>query len=150
MGDSTPEKKPESAVTRLLSSEGLVEKKTAGGACVLFHVWATWCLPCLQELPKLLPVLERIPNVTPVVIDISSTSTQEKFSRKWVETILKPKFITFRKPEGPQKEYRALIDEKWDGSLPYSLLLKDGKKQKEWSGVLDLSTFEKELATLCK
>ncbi len=38
------------------------------GHIVIVNFWATWCLPCIEELPSLLAMQRRVPRVTVVAI----------------------------------------------------------------------------------
>ena len=118
--------------------------------CAFFHVWATWCVPCIEELPKVLKVLAKLKKVTPVVIDIANPFTQRQFSKKWVEEALAPPFTTYLKPEGDAHEYLEAIDEKWDHSIPFSMVYHGSKKRRSWTGLLDPNELENRISTLCK
>jgi cytochrome c biogenesis protein CcmG, thiol:disulfide interchange protein DsbE len=38
------------------------------GRIVIVNFWATWCVPCIEELPSLLEMQHRLPGVTVVAI----------------------------------------------------------------------------------
>ena len=38
------------------------------GRIVVLNLWATWCAPCIEELPSLLEMQRRLPQVTVVAI----------------------------------------------------------------------------------
>lgn len=134
--------------SRVLSSKDLVSLKK--GQCVLYHFWATWCHPCLKELPILLKWLEQRQFVQPVIVDISNPFSQKQFSQKWVDQVLKPSYATYLKPEGDAEDYVRSLDPTWTGTLPYSVLYHRGKKVEGWEGVLNLSTLEPRLTVLCR
>jgi len=125
-------------------------EKIKEGPCVAVHAWATWCHPCLVELPILLKALGSLPGVKPVIIDLSSLGSQEKFSKKWVEQVLKPPFPTYFKPDVARAPYLKAIDPDWDGTLPYSALYVSGKKKKTWVGKSDLESLVKTIQSSCK
>jgi cytochrome c biogenesis protein CcmG/thiol:disulfide interchange protein DsbE len=40
------------------------------GHVVLLNLWATWCAPCLEELPSLLELQKKMPGLTIVAVSI--------------------------------------------------------------------------------
>lgn len=40
------------------------------GKSVVLHFWATWCLPCLEELPALLDKAERTPDTIFLLVSV--------------------------------------------------------------------------------
>ncbi|MEZ4752435.1 MAG: hypothetical protein R3B54_17935 [Bdellovibrionota bacterium] len=139
---------PLQASSRVLPSKDMVSLKK--GQCVLYHFWATWCHPCLKELPILLKWMAERKFIQPVVVDISSPFSQKQFSQKWVDQVLKPNYMTYLKPEGDAEAYVRSLDPNWKGMLPYSVLYHRGKKMQGWEGTLDFSTLEARLTVLCR
>lgn len=132
----------------MLPSKDLVSLKK--GQCVLYHFWATWCHPCLKELPILLKWIANRQVPQPVVVDISSEFSQKQFSQKWVDEVLRPNYTTYLKPDGDAEAYVRSLDPTWNGTLPYSVLYHRGKKMEAWEGVLNLSTLDARVAVLCR
>jgi thiol-disulfide isomerase/thioredoxin len=117
--------------------------------CALFHVWATWCMPCIDELPKFLKLVAAYPKVTPVVLDISAPYVQDNFSKKWLAQ-LAPPFVTYLKPEGDDKAYLSVLENPWPNRLPYNALFVKGKRTGRWMGTQDPAQLGKELTRLCQ
>lgn len=117
--------------------------------CTLFHVWATWCVPCIEEMPKLLTFLSKHPKVTPIIIDISEPYVQDNFSKKWMKQ-LGPPFTTYLKPGGANKDYLDAIESPWPFSLPYNALWDEGKRKSRWLGTRSLDRLEADLTRLCR
>lgn len=117
--------------------------------CVLFHVWATWCVPCIDELPKFLTFVSKHPKVTPVILDISMPYVQDNFSKKWM-TQMSPGFTTYLKPGGDDQAYYQAIESPWPNRLPYNALYDDGKRKGRWIGTQDFNKLGAELTRLCR
>jgi thiol-disulfide isomerase/thioredoxin len=49
------------------------------GKIVVLNLWATWCAPCVEELPSLLALQKRNPNI--VVVGISTDQDDEVYRR---------------------------------------------------------------------
>ncbi len=116
--------------------------------CVFMHVWATWCTICMEEMPDLIKVLKGIKTVKPVIIDVSSISVQDSFSKRWMQQ-LRPGFLTYLKPDMKDEAYLNAIDKNFSGTLPYTAVFHMGKLLKSWTGQMDLKTLGADLQALC-
>lgn len=118
--------------------------------CVLFHPWASWCQPCLKELPDYVNWLNAEKKVVPVVLDISTPFVQESFSKSYMRT-LKPKFTVFLRPDlVDEKDYVVSWNKDWEGELPYTELYVNGIRKKTWKGSVTSKIVRRDIATLCK
>ena len=131
-----------------LPKEKFPEVRQTG--CVLFHPWASWCQPCLKEMPELVNWLNTETHVTPVVLDLSTPFVQESFSKSFMRT-LRPKFPIFLRPDlVEEKDYISSWAKDWKGDLPYTELYVRGIRKKFWKGSVKSKTLRREIATLCK
>lgn len=118
--------------------------------CALIHVWATWCTPCIEELPRFLAFVTKHRKITPVIIDVSSGYIQEQFSKKWLKQ-LAPPFVTYLKPDKEaESDYLSAIESPWPGKVPYNALYDRGKKKGRWLGTLDFAKDGPAIARLCR
>lgn len=73
------------------------------GYPVVLHFWATWCAPCLQELPELLQSVEQLRNkgfVFLAVAEDDSWATLEIFFQQHPQlAVMKDKMILVLDPE---------------------------------------------------
>jgi cytochrome c biogenesis protein CcmG/thiol:disulfide interchange protein DsbE len=67
---------PEFAVTDGVRSVDLAKLR---GRVVVLNLWATWCVPCVEELPSLLQMQRQLPGVT--VVAISRDEDQDAYKR---------------------------------------------------------------------
>ena len=94
----------------------------------LINLWATWCVPCVQEFPELV-TLNRMYRDRG--FELVSISTDDSAARGKALRFLEkqesssPNYIF----TGDDK-YKLIeaIDPKWQGALPYSLLVEPGGK----------------------
>src|SRR6201996_4837413 len=110
----------------------------------LINVWATWCVPCVQEFPDLVTINHMYRDRGFELVTISSD-----------EPKLKDKALAFlqkKQASGPNylytgdSKYKMIdaIDPKWQGALPYTVLVEPGGKiiyAKE--GAIDPDTLKK-------
>lgn len=53
------------------------------GRIVVLNLWATWCAPCIEELPSLLEMQSRLPQVTVVAVSMDEDfDTYQRFLAK--------------------------------------------------------------------
>ena len=66
------------------------------GHIVLLNLWASWCAPCIEELPSLLSLQQQMPDVK--VIAISMDQDDTVYRRFLVQN--KVNLMTVRDPDG--------------------------------------------------
>jgi thiol-disulfide isomerase/thioredoxin len=109
----------------------------AGDTTLVLNFWATWCKPCVEELPCFDELSEYYgpQNIQVVLVSLDFKSQLEK------------KFIPFLKNQHLKSEVALMADQdfntwipliynEWDGAIPATLVLK-GKKLK-----FNLGSFE--------
>ena len=96
------------------------------GRVVLVNFWATWCRPCLEEIPALMQ-LEAILkeegfDVVAVSLDDPGAASIEPFLDKWF-----PEFRSFVSLESDMDTMVSVIDPYWNEVLPTSYVIgRDG------------------------
>ena len=119
---------------------GSNEKQTLSdyrGKVVLLNLWATWCPPCLDEIPELNQFQDTYGPRGVVVVTISDErrATIQRFE----EEQLKLKTVSGYLPEGRSwpKPYRRVRS-----SRPYSFVIDpEGAIQNMWAGAEDYAFF---------
>jgi thiol-disulfide isomerase/thioredoxin len=64
---------------RLTDGTRSVDLDQLRGHVVIVNFWATWCPPCIEELPSLLALQRELPNV--IVIAISQDEDRDAYAR---------------------------------------------------------------------
>ncbi|BAO54179.1 TlpA disulfide reductase family protein [Nonlabens marinus] len=92
----------------------------------VINFWATWCAPCVEELPAFVAIDER-DDVEVILISLDEA--------KNVESLVNP-FLVTNKITSTVKllddpyaaEWIPMVDEHWDGAIPATLIQKGSKK----------------------
>ncbi|MES2520295.1 MAG: redoxin domain-containing protein [Bacteroidota bacterium] len=102
--------------------------KNDSGKLRLVNVWATWCGPCVAEIPDFLNINRMYRNRDFELITISADKPDKKDKA----------LATLKRLQASSKNYIfnsddvykliELIDPKWQGALPYTLLIEPNGK----------------------
>ena len=137
-----------SAVTVAELPAILAAIKAPGAKAVLVNVWATWCEPCLAELPELMRIYRQN---RPRGLRLVMVSVDGDADRAAVETVLReagfdgPAFIK----RGEDDAFISAVEPRWSGAIPVTVLYDGaGGRRQFWPGPVDATTLDKSLAAL--
>ena len=114
------------------------------GKVLLVNFWATWCPPCVEEMPELVDLQNssEIKNLQIVGIGVDSPSNIQQFTKKF--QISYP--ILVAGMEGTEIA-RALGNQA--GGLPFTVLIDaDGRVRQTYLGRLNMNQVKADLANL--
>jgi thiol-disulfide isomerase/thioredoxin len=114
------------------------------GKVLLVNFWATWCHPCVQEMPELsdLQAKGKIKNLQVIGIGIDSASNIQEFNAKY-----KISYPLYVGGTGGSELLRKMGDPA--GGLPFSLLIgPDGEVKKTYLGGLKIDQVKRDIAAL--
>ena len=116
------------------------------------NLWATWCAPCVAEMPDLQKLSERFPRFAwiGVSLDDAIPGAREE-TRTKVTQFLRERGVRYRNFyfTGRQVELTDGFD--FEGELPVTFVYgSDGKEITRVVGRLDYDSFAKKLAALDK
>ncbi|HWW04908.1 TlpA disulfide reductase family protein [Collimonas sp.] len=146
----TPASPENLAVANLLSQEmpdasGKVSSLTQWkGKPLLVNFWATWCAPCVEEMPELNALQAEIAakNIQIVGIGIDSADNIAKFADKY--KISYPLYVA---GSGATALLRQFGNQ--SGGLPFTVLIgSDGQVKKMVLGSIKFDDLRKDLASL--
>jgi thiol-disulfide isomerase/thioredoxin len=94
----------------------------------VINFWATWCGPCVGELPEFNRLMDRYAT-QPVKIILVSLDFKEEYPDKLAWFVkrkkLKPQVVWLRDTDPNQ--FMPKISKSWQGSIPATLLVSPGK-----------------------
>jgi thiol-disulfide isomerase/thioredoxin len=141
---------PAPALTPASAAEVLRAVRAPGARAVLVNVWATWCLPCREEMPDLLRLrrdyAERGVRLILVSGDFSGDAGEAAafLGEQGVD------FPTYLK-KGPDMEFIDAFDPKWSGALPATFIYDaDGHLRHSIHGVASYDQLEEKLRNVLK
>jgi thiol-disulfide isomerase/thioredoxin len=119
--------------------------KDPGARAVLVNVWATWCEPCVKEMPDILRAYRanQARGLRLVLVSADAKANQPK-AQKFLAG-LGVDFPSYLKT-GDDMQFIDGLDPKWDGTLPASVLF-DGKGNRLhlWSGTVSYQALTRKL-----
>ena len=130
--------------TELIDAAGLRKLLAAQqGRIVVLNLWATWCVPCLREIPDLLTLAREGAPRGVVLLGLSMDEPSalagqvEPFRRKNF-----PAFHTWLRATADMDPLVSVVDPAWNEILPTTYLIgRDGKVAKKIQGKRTLEQF---------
>src|SRR6478752_999353 len=132
---------------RMFDEYSALEKEILSDKNTIYVVnfWATWCAPCVKELPHFEKLNSENKSVKVVLVSLD-------FKNQYEMTLLP--FLKRKKIQSEvvlltDKDYNSwlpIVDKDWSGSIPATLIIKDGKKtfaEKTFSSDKELNEFVK-------
>ncbi|MEI8374139.1 MAG: redoxin domain-containing protein [Planctomycetota bacterium] len=119
----------EEVTVKLIDEKGLrVLAKNEGKRLRLINVWATWCGPCVEELPEFVAMNRIYRNRGFELVTISADAPEEK---EHVLEVLKRKQVAadnFLFNGSDKYKLMDAVDEKSSGPVPHTILIAPGGK----------------------
>lgn len=120
------------------------------GKIVILNLWATWCVPCLREVPDLLALTADLKSrgvtLIGVAVDDPSPGAKgvEQFRRKYF-----PAFVTYARTGPEMDELASVVDPAWNEVVPTTYLLdRQGKVARRIQGKKSVQEFRTEIEKL--
>lgn len=121
--------------------------KGSSDETVVVNFWATWCAPCVKELPYFQQLHEKYSSssVKVMLVSLDGKPALENKVRPFVgRSGMTADF--FLLDETNQQEYIDRIDPSWSGALPATLIVNPGTEKRVFiEGEVTLSQLEEAL-----
>jgi peroxiredoxin len=94
----------------------------------LINVWATWCGPCVEELPELVTInrMYRRRRFEMITISLDGVENRDQALKMLAENHVSSVNYLFTSDDRDQ--FAEVLDPKWPGPVPYTLLIAPGGK----------------------
>ena len=116
------------------------------GKVVLVNFWASYCLPCLEEMPALLKLREQLKDDVEVVF--VSTDAPDMLGKagtvlsRWKIGVARSFYVGNDDPD----PFLAVVDPAWGGAIPHTIVYgRDGTILRKLAGGQSAATFEESL-----
>lgn len=120
------------------------------GKIVILNFWATWCVPCLREVPDLLALTADLKGRGVTLIGVAvddplpGAKDVEQFRRKYF-----PAFVTYARSGPEMDELASVVDPAWNEVVPTTYLLdRQGKVARRIQGKKSVQEFRAEIEKL--
>ena len=115
------------------------------GKVVFVNLWATWCIPCVQELPEIDHLQTRYRDRGLVVLAVSfdkpeklETEVREFFAKR------APNLVSYLQTEEDEYDFVSVLDPEWIGGLPTSFFIdREGEVADHFIGRLTYQDMER-------
>lgn len=156
-GEAAPPAKPGDVgiPANLQTTDGVALKKAIEaqhGKVVFVNLWATWCVPCVQEFPELVKLYNNYQQKGFVLIGASIDEPEDRAKVGSFMTEQKALFPIFVRQAGTVDQFLDPLDRKWEGIVPTTYIFdRKGKRAgKPVIGVRSYAQYESRLKPLLK
>ena len=120
------------------------------GRVVLINFWATWCSPCLKEIPTLMQLQSELANYdfSLIAVSLDEVETSETLVRPFMSKWF-PGFSSYQSGERDMDDMVSVVDPAWNEVLPTTYLLsRDGSVAKIIQGANGAEEFTAKILPL--
>lgn len=119
------------------------------GKVVLVNFWATYCVPCRAEMPKLVALDAKLRAKGFRLVTVSADEAEQAAQAKsFAEKAGMPAPAYVRRAKDDDA-FVAAVDPNWNGALPASFLYdRQGRKVRAFFGEVDFKSLESAIAKL--
>jgi thiol-disulfide isomerase/thioredoxin len=119
------------------------------GSVVLVNLWATWCAPCLKELPEFVTLQKKYGSRGLRILPVSMDDPAEIGAAAKLLRARAPGLRGYLQVERDPDRFVSVIDPAWADIMPTSYILdREGKLRATLTGGKKFQDFESEILPL--
>ena len=111
-----------------------VGKLSGAGDIVIVNFWATWCAPCVEELPIFVKLQKQMQHIKVIGVSMDDPDEEDK-----IHQFLKEHPVNYRVALWTGNDFEKMvnsIDPEWNGPIPATFIYKNGKRIYSKMGVI--------------
>ncbi len=115
------------------SAEQIIKHSSSKDTLYIINFWATWCAPCVQELPEFNALKKHYENA-PVKVLLVSLDFKKDYPYKLSLFLDRQKItpeVVWLSDTDPNV-FIPIIDNSWEGSIPATVIVLPGKQFKKF------------------
>lgn len=109
------------------SATTITQQKADTGKTIVINFWASWCKPCVEELPYFAQAQANMDS-TYQFISISLDNKKAKKSAEWLIKHYQIKGNHYLATLTNTNTFIENVDSRWQGSIPFTLVIKTNSK----------------------
>lgn len=101
------------------------------GKLYVVNFWATWCKPCIEELPHFMEVNELYksdPNYKMILVSLDNVKAMDTKVKKFIESNHLNVDVYLLDDNKKMNEWIPATDKTWSGAIPATIFYKNKKK----------------------
>lgn len=101
------------------------------GKLYVVNFWATWCKPCIEELPAFMAVNEMFkndPNFKMILVSMDSPKLLDTKVKRFIQNNNLEADVYLLDDLKRMNEWIPATDPNWSGAIPATVFYKNGKK----------------------
>lgn len=134
-------------VTRIKMSE-LDQLMQHRDSPIVINLWATWCGPCIKEMPHFIKQAKQFPHVKFIFLSLDMKDAYPDQINKFIrKRKINSAVVWLDEPNA--NKYANKIDPRWEGSIPATIFINSKKDYRKFvEGMMSEKELIKELGVL--
>lgn len=120
--------------------------ENAKDTLLIVNYWATWCKPCVQELPHFFKIYSALKDTKKIKLILVSLDTRDNLHKEVIPFLQNNEYETnhyLLDDNGRMNEWIPKVSADWEGEIPATGFYKNGKQLEFVAGAMSEQELEK-------